>query len=281
MNTLNCRGRILDVRSPIIMGIINVNDNSFYEHSRKVAEKDILSQAGKMISEGASILDLGGVSTRPGAKEIDIKTEIKRVVPAIDAIMQKFPETIISVDTFNSEVAVKAIEAGASIINDISSGDFDSEMPVIAKEYNCPYIMMHMQGNPQTMQYQPQYENVVLEILDYLIKKVGLARSIGLHDVIIDPGFGFGKTISHNYQLLNGLNVFNILDKPLLAGLSRKGMFWKPLNSNAEDVLPATIAANMVALQKGAKILRVHDVEAASQVIKTFELLKNNQPEVS
>ena len=276
MNTLNCRGCLIDVRTAVIMGIINVNNDSFYMKSRHDTHASILASAGKMLSEGATILDLGGVSTRPNASSISVQTELERVIPAIDHIKQSFPDSIISIDTFNPEVAANAIDAGASIINDITAGGTDDEMLHLAKEKNCTYIMMHMQGTPQTMQINPSYKDVVLEILDFFIEKVGKAKAIGLHDLVIDPGFGFGKTITHNYQLLNGLHVFNILDKPLLAGISRKGMLWKPLNSSPEEVLPASIAANLVALQKGAKILRVHDVEATMQLLKTFELLQQN-----
>lgn len=278
MNTINCRGTVLDLTDPVIMGIINVNDDSFYAASRQTKKQEIIAQAAKMISEGAMIIDLGGVSTRPGAEIIDANTEMSRVIPAVEMIKEKFPGVIISIDTFNSSVALKAIQAGAGILNDISAGDMDPEMILVAKQYLCPYIMMHMQGTPQTMQSNPHYEDVVLEIMDYFIQKIESARAIGLNDVVIDPGFGFGKTITHNYQLLNGLNAFSILDKPVLAGLSRKGMFWKPLNSSPDEVLPATITANLVALQKGAKILRVHDVEATMQLIKTFDLLNKNKP---
>ncbi len=276
MNTLNCRGCLIDVRTPIIMGIINVNNDSFYMKSRHDTHASILTSADKMLSEGATILDLGGVSTRPNALSISVKTELERVIPAIDIIKQTFPDSIISIDTFNPEVATKAIDVGASIINDITAGGIDGEMFHLVKETNCAYVMMHMQGTPQTMQTNPSYNDVVLEILDFFKEKVGRAKAIGLIDVVIDPGFGFGKTLTHNYQLLNGLNVFNILDKPVLAGLSRKGMLWKPLNSSPEEVLPASIAANLVALQKGAKILRVHDVGATMQLLKTFELLRKN-----
>lgn len=259
------------------MGIINVNDDSFYAGSRKNTLEDVVDQAGKMLEEGADILDLGGVSTRPNAENISPGVEMERIIPAIKNIVEKFPKAFISIDTFHSEVARQAIEAGACIINDISAGAFDKELPYVALQYKCPYILMHMQGTPQTMQKNPRYSDVLLEILDFFIVKAEELKKIGLHDVVIDPGFGFGKTIEHNYQILNGLNVFNILDKPIMAGLSRKGMLWKPLNSNPADVLPASIAVNLVALQKGAKILRVHDVGATIQLIKTFDLLRESK----
>ena len=261
----------------MVMGIINVNHDSFYASSRRNSKKEILDQASKMIAEGASVLDLGGVSTRPGAADLDPETEINRVIPAIECISGLYPDILISVDTFHTKVAIRAIKAGAAIINDITSGERDPEMIYLAKEYNCPYIMMHMQGTPQTMQNNPEYKDVLLEVLDYFIQKASHAKSIGLTDIIIDPGFGFGKTISHNYQLLNGLRALTILEKPILAGLSRKGMLWKPLNSTPEEVLPATIAANHVALQNGAGILRVHDVAATMQLIRTFELINTHK----
>ncbi len=277
MNTLNCRGRILDLRKPIVMGIINVNDDSFYAGSRHSTLDSVLLIAGNMMNEGAGILDIGGVSTRPNAEIISISKELERIIPAIEIVKENYPDAIISVDTFHSEVALKAIEAGASIINDISAGAYDNELPFVAQQFKCPYILMHMQGTPQTMQQDPQYNDVVLDILDFFIAKLAALKGMGLHDIIIDPGFGFGKTIDHNYQILNGLNIFNILDKPIMAGISRKGMLWKPLNSNPTDVLPATIAVNLVALQKGAKILRVHDVGATMQLIKTFDILRESK----
>lgn len=276
MKTINCRGKILDLRQPVVMAILNINQDSFYAHSRHVELENIVRQAKIFIQEGASILDIGGVSTRPGAEKVSINEENKRVIPAIEAILNKIPDAIVSVDTFHAEVAKLAMDAGASIINDISAAKFDPEIIEVAREYRAPYVLMHMQGNPQTMQQNPHYDNVVLEVLDFFIENIDLLKQKNLYDVIIDPGFGFGKTISHNYQLLNGVHLFKVLAKPILAGLSRKGMFWKPLHTTAEHVLPATIASNLLALQQGASILRVHDVEATVQTIKTFELMQNN-----
>lgn len=273
MHTLNCRGNIIDIRKPLIMGILNITNDSFYSGSRTPELKETIAKAGKMLESGASILDIGGVSTRPGASDIPMDIELNRIIPAISTIKERFPHALISVDTYRSKVAEKAIVAGADIINDISSGDIDPETPLVAQQYQCPYIAMHMQGRPSNMQINPHYKNVLTEILDYFIVKLAYFKSINLIDVIFDPGFGFGKSIQHNYALLNNLEIFQILDKPILAGLSRKTMLWKPLNSNPDEVLPATIAVNLLALQKGAKILRVHDVEEAVQLVNLFEII--------
>lgn len=274
MQTLNCRGKIVDIRKPLIMGILNITDDSFYSGSRTPELKETIAKAARMIESGASILDIGGVSTRPGASDIPMDIELSRIIPTISSIKEQFPQTLISVDTFWSKVAEKAILAGADIINDISSGDIDSETPIVAQQYRCPYIAMHMQGRPSNMQINPYYEDVRTEILDYFIAKMAYFKSINLIDVIFDPGFGFGKTLQHNYTLLNNLEIFQILEKPILAGLSRKGMLWRPLKSNPDEVLPATIAVNLLALQKGAKILRVHDVEEAVQLVNLFEIIE-------
>lgn len=273
MHTLNCRGNIIDIRKPLIMGILNITNDSFYSGSRTPELKETIAKAGKMLESGASILDIGGVSTRSGSSEIPMDIELNRIIPAISTIKERFPHALISVDTYRSKVAEKAIVAGADIINDISSGDIDPETPLVAQQYHCPYIAMHMQGRPSNMQINPHYKDVLTEILDYFIVKLAYFKSINLIDVIFDPGFGFGKSIQHNYALLNNLEIFQILDKPILAGLSRKGMLWKPLNSNPDEVLPATIAVNLLALQKGAIILRVHDVEEAVQLVNLFEII--------
>lgn len=277
MRTLNCKGKILDIREPVIMGIINVNDDSFFPGSRMTAIDAIVQRAGMMIDSGAAILDLGGASTRPGAQDIGAKEELRRVIPAIRAIHEAYPDAIISIDTFHVPVAEKAIAEGASLINDISGGDIDPEMPYLALQHKCPYIIMHMQGRPPTMQVDPRYDDVLAEVLDYFIAKSEKMRSIGLADIIFDPGFGFGKTLEHNYTLLNNMQVFRILEKPVLAGLSRKGMLWRPLHASPEEVLPATIAVNLLALQKGASILRVHDVKENMQLLKTFKLIKQHE----
>ncbi len=275
LQTLNCRGSILDLSKPLIMGVINITDDSFYSGSRAPELAQVVTKAVEMLNAGADIIDLGGMSTRPGSDEITINEETERIIPAIESILATVPEAIISIDTYRSQVALKAIQAGASIINDISAGDIDPELPLVAGKYKCPYIAMHMQGRPKTMQANPTYEDVVAEILDYFILKLDHFRSIELVDVVFDPGFGFGKTLEHNYTLLNNLGVFRILGKPILAGLSRKGMLWRPLKSDPTKVLPATIAVNLLALQNGASILRVHDVPENKQLVDIFRIMKD------
>jgi dihydropteroate synthase len=229
-----------------------------------------LAQAEKMIREGADILDLGGQSTRPGSEKVSEETELSRVIESIEAIHRKFPETIISIDTYYSTVAKKSVHAGASIVNDISSGAMDKEMLSTVAALHVPYITMHMKGTPQTMQQLSKYENVTREVLDFFIGKKHECRAAGINDVIIDPGFGFAKTIAHNFQLLNDLPVFKILEAPLLVGLSRKSSVYKTLGISAEEALNGTTALHTMALMNGANILRVHDVKEAKEVIKLF-----------
>ncbi len=274
LQTLNCRGSILDISKPLVMGIINITDDSFYSGSRTPGPEGVVKKAKEMIHAGASIIDLGAMSTRPGSDEIPAGLEIERIIPAVEAILSEVPEAILSIDTYRSKVAEKAIQAGASIINDISSGDIDPDLPFLALQYKCPYIAMHMQGRPKTMQNNPVYSDVVTELLDYFIQKLEHFTQIGLVDVIFDPGFGFGKTLEQNYTLLNNMEVFRITGKPILAGLSRKGMLWRPLNSDPSKVLPATIAVNLLALQHGATFLRVHDVPENVQLLETFQIIK-------
>jgi dihydropteroate synthase len=277
MDVLNCRGRLLDLSSPVIMGVLNSTSDSFYSGSRVSNLQEAASRAEQMIQDGATIIDIGGMSTRPGAAELTVKQEITNVVPLIHEIRLRDEEVFISVDTYRSEVARQAIEAGADIINDISGGTIDPELPALAAAFKAPYILMHMRGTPATMQTLTDYADIVTEIIDYFFKKIDAFNSMGLYDIIIDPGFGFAKSIDQNYQLLNQLEVFSILRHPLLAGLSRKSMFWKRLGESPESVLPATIAANMIALSKGAKILRVHDVAPARQIIAMYAQLEKNQ----
>ena len=228
----------------------------------------------KMIKEGASIIDIGGVSTRPGAKEVKEEEEIRRVLPSIKNIQNEFPEIIISIDTFRSKVARKSVEFGASIINDISAGRFDEKLFQTVAELNVPYILMHMQGTPKNMQKLPVYNNVVEEVVDFMIEKVGQLRAIGVKDVIIDPGFGFGKTVAHNFNLLKNMHLFKILGLPVLAGISRKSMVCKTLNVSPEHALNGTTALHMIALQQGAKIIRAHDVKEAMQTIELWKQLE-------
>lgn len=270
--TLNLRGNLISLDSPLVMGIINVTPDSFYGGSRVKADGDAISLANKMVADGASILDIGGYSSRPGAADISIQEEIDRVVPVIELIRQTLQNTYISIDTFRAEVAKAAVSAGADIINDISGGNLDEDMFDTVTDLKAPYILMHMKGTPQTMKDETQYENMLLEMLDYFQSKVAALQSRGIKDVIIDPGFGFAKTIDQNFQLLKSLKSFKMLELPMLIGLSRKSMIYKSLNANAEMALNGTTALNMIALQQGANILRVHDVKEAVETVKLFNL---------
>ena len=270
--TLNCRGTLLDLMSPIVMGVLNTTPDSFFAGSRLEDEKAILTCAERMITEGAAILDIGGMSSRPGAAVIAEAEEMRRVLPAIKAVVKAFPKAIISVDTIRASVARAAVEAGASIVNDISAGSLDDALFSTVAELGTPYILMHMKAVPKTMQQSAKYEDVTLEILDFLIEKVGILRGLGVKDIVVDAGFGFGKTLEQNYELLRKLSVFKILGCPILVGLSRKTMIWKGLDITPETALNGTTAANMLALTGGAKILRVHDVKEAMETIKIFNL---------
>ena len=268
MFTLNCNGRLLVIDKPLVMGIINATPDSFYEGSRFSGTDEILLQAEKMIIEGADILDIGGQSTRPGSEQVSEDTELNRILESIEAIHQKFPEIIISVDTYYSTVAKKCIHAGASIVNDISSGTMDKEMLSTIAALKVPYVSMHMKATPQTMQQQANYENVTREVLDFFIRKKDECKTAGIADVIIDPGFGFAKTIAHNFQVLKDLSVFKMLDAPVLVGLSRKSSVYKTLGISPEEALNGTTVLNTIALMNGANILRVHDVKEAKEAIK-------------
>ncbi len=273
---INVKGRLLSLKTPQIMGILNITPDSFYEGSRAIEPSKMLQLAENMLQNGATILDIGGMSTKPFADEISLNDEISRVIPAIEAIHDKFPDAILSVDTYRSKVATAAIAAGASIVNDISGGELDNDMlPTVAK-LNVPYICMHMQGTPQTMQNNPSYHDVVLEIFQDLQKKINKCRDAGIKDIIIDPGFGFGKTMEQNYQLLHHLDFFGQLDCPILVGVSRKGMIYKPLNCSQNNALAGTITANTLALVKGAHILRVHDVKETADCIEIFNCYKRD-----
>lgn len=273
--TINCRGRLLDLSTPRVMGIINLTPDSFYADSRHKITDELLLSCEKMLTQGADILDLGGVSTRPGAETVTVDDELKRVLPAIEAIAKRFPEAILSIDTYWAYVAERAVQAGASIINDISAGQLDEAMCETVAKLNVPYILMHMQGTPATMQHNPQYENVVLDVLDYLVCEVAKLRALGVKDIILDPGFGFGKTVEHNFQLLQGMDALKVTGLPVLAGLSRKSMICRTLGVKPNEALNGTTALNMVALTKGAKILRVHDVKEAVECVKLYASLGN------
>lgn len=271
MFTLNCNGKLLVIDKPMVMGIINLTPDSFYEGSRQQTNASIIAQTSKMIDEGVDIIDVGGQSTRPGSNRISAKEELHRIIPAIEIILKDFPETIISVDTYQSAVAKEAIKTGASIINDISAGNMDKDMLETVAKLQAPYICMHMKGTPQDMQVDASYDNVTREVLDFFIQKKEQCSQAGINDVIIDPGFGFGKTISHNFTLLKELAVFKMLEKPIMAGLSRKSTIYKTLGATAGEALNGTTALNTLAIQNGANILRVHDVKEAREVIKLYE----------
>jgi dihydropteroate synthase len=271
--TINIKGKLMDFSSPKIMGILNITPDSFYDGGMFDSNKKILKQVEKMLEDGADIIDIGGCSSKPGSKKVIIDDEIKRVIPTIELIKSKFNEAIISVDTYRSEVAKKAVNSGASIVNDISAGELDPNMFNCVAELGIPYIMMHMQGSPQTMQNKPKYNNVVNDIITNLSKKIFTARELGIIDIVVDPGFGFGKTLEHNYQILNDLSFFKELDCPILVGISRKSMIYKILNNDPKNALNGTTCLNTVALSKGANILRVHDVKEAKEIIKLTNFL--------
>lgn len=275
-STLNCRGRLLDLSRPQVMGILNVTPDSFFDGGRYDDPAHALRQAEKMLREGAAILDVGGASSRPGAAEVSAEEEARRVVPLLVALSAEFPEAILSVDTWRAPIARAAVEAGAGIVNDISAGRLDENLLPAVAELAVPYILMHMQGTPTTMQQAPSYQDVVTEVLDFFLEKIGRLRALGVRDIVLDPGFGFGKTVEHNYQLLNNLSTFSaVTGLPVLAGLSRKSMICKVLKVNPEHALNGTTALHMVALQQGARILRAHDVREAQEVIRLWEMVES------
>lgn len=269
--SINCKGRLLTFGQPRIMGILNITPDSFYAGSRTASASAWLSRSEQMLQEGADILDIGGMSSRPGAAVIGLQEELDRVIPAIETIHRHFPDALLSVDTLRAAVAREAVAAGASIINDISAGALDADMYATVAELSVPYVLMHMKGRPETMQQQAQYGQVSLEVLDFLAAELARLRALGIKDIIIDPGFGFGKTIGQNYELLRQLEIFHILEAPLLVGLSRKSMVYKVLGVSPEEALTGTSVLHWAALEKGAQLLRVHDVAAARQVITLWQ----------
>ena len=271
--TLNVRGKLLDPSTPKVMGILNVTPDSFYDGGKFTTENPILEQVKKMLDEGADIIDIGGYSTRPGAADIPVEEETVRVLGVIQMIMKTFPEAILSIDTFRSSVAKKAVEAGAAIINDVSGGEQDPLMFETVAALNVPYILMHMRGTPQTMTKLTDYENLIKDVADYFQKKIYRLRQLKVKDIIIDPGFGFAKTADQSFELLNHLDYFRVMGVPILAGLSRKSMIWRTLSQVPEEALTGTIALNTTALLKGASILRVHDVKEAVACIKLIKRL--------
>jgi dihydropteroate synthase len=272
--TLNAGGRLIDLNSPKVMGIINLTPDSFYEGSRKQSIDQALNQAEKMLAEGAAFLDLGAYSSRPGAEDISLQEETDRLLPVVEAIIKRFPDAILSIDTFRSQVAESAIKAGAQIINDISGGQLDENMFATVARLQVPYILMHMKGNPRTMNQQALYENVFAEVYDYFVDRYHQLKQLGAHDVIIDPGFGFAKKREQSYALMNRLQDFNMLQLPILAGVSRKTMIYGLLGITADEALNGTTALNTIALTKGANILRVHDVKEAVEAMKIWEMCR-------
>jgi dihydropteroate synthase len=273
---INVGGNLLDLSIPRVMGIINVTPDSFYEGSRVTEEKDIISTAAGMVEDGADILDIGGYSSRPYAAVVSTEDEEKRVLNAIRIIRTELPGTIISIDTFRSGIALKAVrEYGVHIINDISGGEADTKMFDVVQELNVPYIMMHMKGNPETMQDNPVYDDVVADILRWFANKIVRLQSAGVKDIILDPGFGFGKTIKQNFEILNRFADFSVAVLPMLAGVSRKSMIWKTLGITPSEALNGTSVLNAVALMGGADILRVHDIKEAVQTVRLIKQLKN------
>ncbi|MFD0862277.1 dihydropteroate synthase [Sungkyunkwania multivorans] len=271
--TINCNGILIDLTSPKIMGILNITPDSFYDGGKYIKDREILLQVEEMLREGATFIDIGAYSSRPGAEHVCEEEEINRILPAVTSVLERFPEALLSIDTFRSKVAKECIEAGAAIVNDISAGNMDTDMFQTVADLKAPYVMMHMKGTPQTMQKDPTYDDISKEMMHYFSKKINEAKSLGIKDIIIDPGFGFGKTIEHNYEVLSKLALFKNLEMPILVGVSRKSMIYKILNSSPSEALNGTTVVNTIALTKGANILRVHDVKEAMECIKLAEML--------
>lgn len=273
MMTLNCKGSLIDLQQPKVMGVLNLTPDSFYDGGKYKGQKSILTQVEQMLAEGATFIDVGAYSSRPGADHITVEEELKRITPVVSLLVDHFPDIILSIDTFRSRVAEKCIEYGAAIINDISAGVLDPQMMGTVAKMKVPYIMMHMQGTPQTMKDLNTYTELVEDICFYFSEKIAAARELGIHDIVIDPGFGFAKNIAQNYELLQKFSLFKTFEVPLLAGLSRKSMIYKVLEKTPDEALNGTTALHMVALEKGANILRVHDVKEAVECVALFEKL--------
>ena len=274
MKTINCKGNLIDLSTPKVMGVINLTPDSFYDGGKLTSEKEILLQANKMLQEGATFLDLGAYSSRPGAQFVSEKEEIHRLLPVIKILLNEFPETLLSIDTFRSNVANESIYAGASLINDISAGTLDDHMFKIIAQHQVPYVMMHMRGTPETMMQNTDYTDLTKEVIYYFSERIAKARSFGINDLIVDPGFGFSKTLDQNYELFNDLELFRYLNVPLLIGISRKSMIQKKIKTTAADSLNGTTALHAIAIQKGVSILRVHDVKEAFETINLLQNLK-------
>lgn len=272
-HTLNCKGKLIDISQPAVMAILNITPDSFYSASRAGSVEQALRHTESFLEHGAKFIDVGAYSSRPGAADVNETEEITRLVPIVSAINKTFPEAIISVDTFRAKVAEEGINSGAHIINDIAAGNLDEKMFETVARLRVPYIMMHMQGTPQTMQQNPTYENVSKEVFAYFSEKISTLQNLGVKDIVLDPGFGFAKTLEHNYQLLKDLQLLNFFELPVLVGISRKSMITKALDIKTEDALNGTTVLNTAALLKGANILRVHDVKEAVECVKLISRL--------
>ena len=274
MKTINCKGKLIDLLTPKVMGIINLTPDSFYDGGKLGSEKEIIYQAEKMLKEGATFLDLGGYSSRPGANFVSEADELNRVLPAVKILIKEFPNVNLSIDTFRSKIAKTCIENGACMINDISAGLLDPQMLEVIANYQVPLVMMHMRGTPETIMLNTNYENLTNDILYFFSERIAKARALGINDIIVDPGFGFSKKLDQNFELFNDLELFSFLNTPILIGISRKSMIQKTLNISATESLNGTTALHAIALQKGVSILRVHDVKEAFETISLLQNLK-------
>ena len=271
--TINCKGQLIDLSTPKVMGILNITPNSFFDGGKYKNENELLERVEKMLNEGADFIDVGAYSSKPNAEFVSEEEEIERIVPVVNLLQKHFPEIILSIDTFRAGVAKACIENGAAIINDISAGKLDDKMLETIVKFQVPYIMMHMKGTPKTMQTFTQYDDIVKEMLFYFSERIAVARALGINDIIVDPGFGFAKTLEQNFEVMQKLELFQMLELPLLIGISRKSMIYKTLETNADMALNGTTFLNTVALSKGAKILRVHDVKEAVECVRLFNKL--------
>ena len=275
--TINCKGTLIDLKKPKVMGVLNITPDSFYDGGKYKDEVSILKQVEKLLDAGATFVDVGAYSSKPGATNISEEEELKRILPVVNLMITNFPDIFLSIDTFRSIVARRCLENGAAMINDISAGNMDDKMMQTISEFKVPYVMMHMKGNPQNMSQQSNYSNLLEEILYYFSEKVTVAKSYGINDIILDPGFGFAKNTFQNFSLLQHLNLFKTFELPILVGLSRKSMIYKTLGTNPDQALNGTTALNTYALTKGANILRVHDVKEAVECIELLEALKQTE----
>jgi dihydropteroate synthase len=271
--TINCKGQIIDLSTPKIMGILNITPNSFYDGGKYSLENNAIAQVEIMLNEGATFIDIGAYSSKPNAEFVSEEEELSRIIPVVKALIKEFPKALLSIDTFRSSVAQECLNNGAALINDISAGSLDEKMMEVIASNKVPYIMMHLRGTPQTMQNQTNYEHLINEILTYFSDKINKARNLGINDLIIDPGFGFAKTTDQNYEILSNLELLKVLELPILAGISRKSMIYKTLDINAEEALNGTTVLNTIAITKGASIIRVHDVKQAMECVKLCEKL--------